>query len=362
MKIKKYTLQNHLPRIISFLVTNQCVCRCKHCFNWFDTNPSGAIGNSKKLDLTVEEIKQIFYTLGAIDYIYLSGGEPFLRKDFCEILQGIYEFSKPKTINISTNGQLIENTIVAIDKFLKYHPIVHLIIKVSIDGISDRHDEIRRTPGAFKQAIETYQSLMSLKNKYKNLKVGINTVFSALNQDKIFEIYKYLCSLNPRPDCLAQLLIRSEPRDQGAKRGLNLDAYKKWTKLYVKDMIKGRFEADISIKIGTIMMYDYIYKIITQNKRQNNCYAGISGGFIDNEGLVGACEHTAPFGSLREHNYDFKEIWNSDCANKIRKEISDSCFCTNEPQWWHPTILSNKRIVKHSIRLVKNIASVLFNK
>jgi len=361
VKIKKYIHKN-LPRIISFLITNQCVCRCKHCFNWFDTNPKGAIGNTKKIDLSVNEIKQIFCNLGAIDYIYLSGGEPFLRKDFREILESIYEFSRPKAINISTNGQLIENTIATIDSFLKYHPAIHMIIKVSIDGISEDHDKIRNTPGAFKQAMATYQSLMCLKNKYKNLKVGINTVFSALNQDKIFEIYKYFYSLNPRPDCLAQLLIRSEPREQSSKCGLNLDAYKKWTKLYAADMVKGKFETDISIKIGTIMMYDYIYRIITQNRRQGACFAGIAGGFIDNEGLLGACEHTAPFGSLREHNYDFKKIWNSKEADKIRKDLSDTCFCTNEPQWWHPTILSNKRIIRHSIKLIKNIASVLFNK
>lgn len=362
MKIKKYKYKNGLPRIISFLITNQCVCRCKHCFNWFDTNPKGAIGNSKKKDLTAEEIKQIFHNLGPIDYLYLSGGEPFIRKDFCEILQDIYEFSRPKTINISTNGQLIDNTIATLDNFLKCHSAVHLIIKVSIDALSSEHDKIRDTPGAFEKAITTYQSLMDLKTRYKNLKVGINTVFSAFNQDKIFDIYRYLRNLKPRPDCLAQLLIREVPRDPNCKRDLKLNVYKEWTKIYVADMLKGKFESDITIKIGTIMMYDYIYKIITQNKRQTACFAGIAGGFIDNEGLVGACEHTAPFGSLREHNYDFEKIWSSNQANKIRKEISDNCFCTNEPQWWHPTILSNKRILKHSIKLIKNIISVLFHK
>ena len=362
MKIKKYNPQNHLPQIISFLVTNQCVCRCKHCFNWFDTNPKGAIGNSKKKDLTTDEIRKIFQNLGPIEYLYLSGGEPFIREDFCKILQDIYEFSKPKTINISTNGQLIDNTVSTIDTFLKHHPNIHLIVKVSIDAISDDHDEIRGTPGAFSKAITTYQSLMNLKNKYRNLKVGVNTVFSAFNQDKILEIYRYLHNLKPRPDCLAQLLVRDKPRNEKCKYDLRLDAYKNWTNIYVTDMLKGKFESDITIKIGTIMMYDYIYKIITQNKRQIDCYAGVSGGYIDNEGMVGACEHTIPFGSLREYNYDFKKIWGSDQANKIRKEISDNCFCTNEPQWWHPTILSNKKILKHSLRLIRNILSVLLHK
>ena len=60
MKPNTYRYTKDLPEIISFLVTNKCVCRCKHCFNWADTNPKGAIGNSAKIDLTVEEIKKIF--------------------------------------------------------------------------------------------------------------------------------------------------------------------------------------------------------------------------------------------------------------------------------------------------------------
>lgn len=362
MQKKSYNYKKDLPEIISFLVTNRCVCHCMHCFNWFEASHKGAIGNKKKLDLTADEIKRIFLNLGRIEYIYLAGGEPFIRKDFYEVLQNIYESSRPKTINISTNGQIFDNTIRTVDNFLKAHPKIHLIVKVSIDGIAGDHDKIRDTPGAFARAIATYRSLMHLKNKYKNLKVGINTVFSSLNQDKIFGIYEYFCRLNPRPDCMAQLLVRGEPRDKACKYGLRLDTYKKWTELYTRDMLKGKFEPDIRIKIGTILMYDYIHKIITQNECQMNCYAGISGGFIDNEGMVGACEYTALFGSLRKYDYDFRKIWNSEQADKIREGISNSCFCTNEPQWWHPTILYNKKILRRSIRFIKNMISILSQK
>lgn len=357
VKIRKYSYRKSLPEIISFLVTNRCVCHCKHCFNWFKANPKGAIGNREKLDLSADEIKRIFANLGPIEYIYIAGGEPFIRGDFYEILLNIYEYSRPKTINISTNGQIVDTTITIVDNFLKRHPQVHLIIKVSIDDIAQGHDKIRDTPGAFTRAITVYQSLMGLKNKHKKLKVGINTVFSSFNQDKIFDIYEYFSNLKPRPDCMAQLLVRDKPRDEECKRGLKPDVYKKWTELYVSDMVKGKFEHDFKVKIGTIMMYDYIYKIINQDKWQINCYAGVSGGFIDNGGMVGACEHIAPFGNLREHNYDFRKIWNSEQANKIRGEIFNRCFCTNEPQWWHPTILYSKRFFSHGLKILKAVIS-----
>jgi MoaA/NifB/PqqE/SkfB family radical SAM enzyme len=357
MKPNTYRYTKDLPEIISFLVTNKCVCRCKHCFNWADTNPKGAIGNSAKIDLSVEEIKKIFLQLPCLEYIYIAGGEPFIRKDFFEVLQAIYESSQPKTINISTNGQIIDNTYTTVENFLKKYSNVEVIIKVSIDACGQMHDAIRGLPGAFERAMTTYRSLMSLRNEYKNLKVGINTVFSSLNQDAIFDIYRYFSALNPKPDCLAQLLVRDSPRDVTTKQGLNLDRYKQWTQQYIRDMVKGKFEHDFKVKIGTIVMFDYIYKILNDNRCAIKCYAGVSGGFIDNEGLIGPCEHLNSFGSLRESNYDFKKVWNSSCAESIRAEISNNCFCTNEPQWWHPTILHNKKIFTHSITLFKRIIS-----
>ncbi|MDD5584832.1 MAG: radical SAM protein, partial [Candidatus Omnitrophica bacterium] len=353
--ICRYT--KDFPEIISFLVTNKCVCRCRHCFNWADTNPRGAIGNSAKVDLTPEEIKRIFSSLGPLDYIYIAGGEPFIRKDLFCVLQAIYESSRPKTINISTNGQITANTCETVNNFLKQYPRVELIVKVSLDGIGEMHDVIRGLPGAFERAMTTYKSLMSLKGAYKNCKVGINTVFSSFNQDAIFDIYRYFSALDPKPDCLAQLLVRDTPRDGTTKQELNLDRYKQWTQMYVRDMVKGRFEHDFKVKVGTIVMFDYIYKILNGNRCALKCYAGISGGFIDNEGLVGPCEHLDPFGNLRENNYDFKKIWNSSGADRIRGELGNGCFCTNEPQWWHPTILHNKKIFVHSIKIFKGIIS-----
>ncbi|MBU2102892.1 MAG: radical SAM protein [Candidatus Omnitrophota bacterium] len=353
----QYNYPRALPAIISFLVTNRCVCRCSHCFNWHDTNPAGAIGNSHKIDLTVDEIKEVFLSLGSIDYIYIGGGEPFIRKDFAEILNIIHESAKPKTINISTNGQVVEDIHKTAENFLKQRLRVQLIIKISIDGIGDDHDAIRGLPGAFDRAIATYRALSGLKQGYKNLKVGINTVFSSLNQNKIFDLYEYLYNLKPRPDCMAQLLVRDKPRDPGCKVDLSLEHYKQWTQRYTRDMIKGIFEPELDIKVGTILMYDYLYRMLSDNTRRFRCYAGISGGFIDNEGLVGACEHQEPFGSLKENNYDFKKIWHSPEAEKIREEITGRCVCTNEPQWWHPTIVYNKRIFTHSIMILKHIVS-----
>lgn len=345
------------PEILSFLVTNKCVCRCKHCFNWYEISHNGAIGNKMKQDLTIDEIEGIFKNFEPMKYIYIGGGEPFIRNDLFEIMEIIYKNCEPLTINISTNGQLLENTIRTTEKMLCRYPNLKLLIKVSIDAIGKEHDEIRQREGAFENAICTYQSLMYLKRIFQNLEVGINTVFSNLNQDKIFDIYNYLANLSPKPDCMAQLLVRANPREAQSKQFLDIEKYRRWTDLYVQDMLQGKFEEDILTKVATIIMYDYIYNTVKQNKPQIHCYAGIAGMVIDNEGMVGPCEHREPYGSLRDNDYDIKKIWYSDIAEKRCEETYNHCFCTNEPQWWHPSVAYNREVTDKGRAFIEKFIS-----
>jgi len=194
------------------------------------------------------------------------------------------------------------------------------------------------------------------KEKFKHLEVGINTVFSAVNQHKIFEIYSYISHLSPLPDCMAQLLIRSNPRESNSKQNIEIDKYREWTDMYAKDMLKGKFEKDVLVKIATILMYKYIYKTVTTQKRQIHCYAGIAGAVIDNEGMVGPCEHKPPYGSLRNNRYDFKKIWHSDLSEKMRHDSYNHCLCTNEPKWWHPSVSYNKELVDEGIALSEKLS------
>lgn len=355
---KNYNYPKSFPEVISFLVTNKCVCRCKHCFNWYESNETGAIGNLKKHDLTLDEIERIFKGFEPIEYLYIGGGEPFIRQDLFEILEIIHIYSKPKVINISTNGQLTDNTVNTLQKLLSKYQDVKYIVKISIDAIGREHDEIRQRQGAFERAIETYNYLHSLKKKAKHLHIGINTVFSALNQDRIFDIYEYLKHLSPKPDCMAQLFIRSQPREQKSKENLDIEKYHQWTEMYARDMLRGEFEDDFLVKVAIILMYDYIYKTLKEEQQQIHCYAGISGAVIDNEGMLGPCEHKPAYGSLRENNYDFKRIWHSELTQRMRSESYSHCFCTNEPQWWHPSVAYNRAVMEEGRQLLQKIFSV----
>lgn len=333
-----------LPEVVSFLVTNRCVCRCKHCFNWAETGAGGAIGDRTKHDLSVEEIDWVFRNLGRLKYVHLAGGEPFVRPDMAEIVSAIHRQSRPKVISISTNGQLTENTVTSVATALQTCDGVHIAVKVSVDDLGEAHDEIRQRPGAFGRAMTTYRRLGDLRRCHPNLEIGFNTVFSALSQDHVERVYENLARADPKPDCMALLLIRGDPRIAGCAGNLDLDAYRAWTLLHVRDMKRGLFEHNVRTRIGIAMMYDYVYRTASERRRLIPCRAGVVGAFIDNEGLVGPCEQQPAYGSLRDHDYDIREIWHLPHVEEARRRTRRSCFCTNEPQWWHPSALRNRRL------------------
>ena len=98
---------------------------------------------------------------GKIKAIWISGGEPLLRKDLIPFVQ---EISKRGIIpSISTNGTLLTNKM-AEELYEAGVRYVHL----SIDGTSaEVHDSMRNTPGAFEAVMRGIDCL-----KQNHIKIG----------------------------------------------------------------------------------------------------------------------------------------------------------------------------------------------
>ena len=107
----------------------------------------------------MEEIIAELRSIG-VKSIYFCGGEPFLRKDFLDIVK----YGKSKGLNCSTisNGYLINEDLA---KQIVTSGIDS--IGISIDS-ADRelHDEIRGTKGAFDHAIEGIRLIRQQQKEY----------------------------------------------------------------------------------------------------------------------------------------------------------------------------------------------------
>lgn len=158
---RNYTAKPVYPRYLTYLVTYHCNSRCVMCDCW---------KRKPQNELNAREAQNIFSSFPHMDFVRLTGGEPFLRNDLPEIVHSIDKHLKPLFLHITTNG-LLEERIVRFCR--EYAPDSPLCLLVSVDGMKKRHDKIRGIPGAWDQVMSTLSALAPLRKKRK-LKLAVN--------------------------------------------------------------------------------------------------------------------------------------------------------------------------------------------
>ena len=128
-------LTDQFGRRITYLrlaVTDRCNLRCQYCM------PAHGIDIVDRHELLsykeMYRIVRILSELG-VDKVRLTGGEPFVRKEFIHFLESLSFNDKLKEINITTNGALIADHIPALER-IGIHaisaPLVVILISLSL--------------------------------------------------------------------------------------------------------------------------------------------------------------------------------------------------------------------------------------
>jgi MoaA/NifB/PqqE/SkfB family radical SAM enzyme len=107
----------------------------------------------------------------------------------------------------------------------------------------------------------------------------------------------------------------------------------------------GFFKAAIDI-----YMHGLITKTQETQQAQLTCYAGTAGAVIYDEGTISSCENLAPIGNLRDHDWNFQDLWLSPAMKARRKQAAEGCFCTHESNCYYPSLPFNP---KHLIKIKK---------
>jgi SynChlorMet cassette radical SAM/SPASM protein ScmE len=130
------------PRSVDIEITSRCNLRCRYCY-YFD-NPA-----VEYQDLPTGEWLQFFDELGkcVIMDVTLQGGEPFIRKDLPQLIEGICR--NRMRFAILSNGTLIDDPIAA---FLAETSRCDYV-QVSIDGSGPETHDACRGKGSFEDAL-----------------------------------------------------------------------------------------------------------------------------------------------------------------------------------------------------------------
>ncbi|MDO8736255.1 MAG: radical SAM protein [Thermoleophilia bacterium] len=331
-----YTALRYIPSIFykrdplqfTFFVTSRCNARCPFCFYWKDRKTG-------QDELTVDEVEKISASMGNLLWLLFSGGEIFLRKDLPDLVDAFYRNNHPVIITLPTNGFAPDLIVPRTEEILSRSPESAVVCKISLDGIGAGHDRLRDTPGNFDKAMETYEQLRQLGERYKNLQLGINTVFCRENQDNMDEIIDFV---NTLPGCETHTIsmVRGNPADDAYKE-IDLEKYHKAV-MRLEEDLKGdnskmyHFTLARMKTAQDLVQRRLIYETVRQGRRLLPCYAGRIGAVMNEVGDVFPCEILSDsMGNVRESGYDFRKVFFSEQADRVRAKINRTkCYCSHE--------------------------------
>lgn len=325
------------PPFLVLFINSICNMKCEHCFYWQQLN--------QRDDLSFEEIKALSEDLGEIENLNLSGGEPFIRKDFAAVCKQFIRQNKVKEIYTPTNAYFTDRTIKALREVLEEPTLKLFVVEISLDGMPDFHDEFRKTPNSFRKAMETYDALAELQKEDPRLQIHAISTATADNMDEIRTLTTFLYDRCPNMTHHNLAIIRGDRKNPTLK-GPALEAYKELYR-YVRRLWSPREESRYGAIVEPMLQYAKV-KSVEMNAQFAPCRAGILTGVVHANGDVGICEQRPPIGNLRQNT--FMEIWRSLHANEVRRSIAKKeCYCTNEIFMWPSVVYQPAELVKSAI-------------
>ncbi|MBI4143081.1 radical SAM protein [Candidatus Uhrbacteria bacterium] len=161
----------NLPTDCVIAVTYLCNSRCTMCDFWKET---------RKPTVTLEDYRKLPKTLRDIN---VSGGEPFLHPQIVEIVRVLHETCPRARITISTNAFLTDLVLKRVRAIREFLPSIG--IRISIDGVGDMHERIRRIPQALEKDLATLRGLKSMGVR----DLGIAYTMSEENAEHLTKVY-----------------------------------------------------------------------------------------------------------------------------------------------------------------------------
>lgn len=315
--------------------------RCKMCNIW--QNPT-----DKSTEIKANDLK----SLPQLKFINLTGGEPFVREDLAEIVEECYRHTK--RIVISTSGWLEDHVIDIARRF------PDIGIRISIEGLSEKNDDLRGHDGGFDRGLRTLLKLreMGLKD------IGFGCTVSNSNSTDMLALYSLSKALGM--EFATAAFHNSYYFHKTDNRITNKDEVTGNFKLLIERQLAEKHPKSWFRAFFNMGLINYI----EGRKRLLPCEAGSANFFIDPHGEVYPCNGMEDscwkesMGNIRER--DFMDIWDSDQAQKVRdmvRRCPKNCWMvgTASPVMKKYITHPVKWVVKNKIRSMRGLKPCLVN-
>jgi len=255
----------------------------------------------KSKEITLEEIKR----LPNVKFINLTGGEPFIREDLGDIVEIC--FTKSPRVVISTSG-CYEDRIIALAK-----KFPNVGIRISIEGLAGKNDELRGRTGSFDKGLRTLLTLkeMGLKD------IGFGCTVSNNNSTDMLSLYQLSKFLN------MEFATAAFHNSYYFHKDDNLITNQKEVCANFEKLINMQLKENHPKSWLRAFFNMGLINYIEGNPRLLPCEAGIVNFFVEPYGDIYPCNGLEAkywqekMGNIRE-TPDFQAIWTSDQAEKVR--------------------------------------------
>jgi len=281
------------PFSCNISVTNRCRFNCWHCSNW---------GRKECEDFPLDKLLETIHKMQDMGncFIGITGGEPTLRDDLEELVEGIG--SKSHTI-LFTNGDKLT---LKRAKELKERGLFGA--SISLDHFKPEiHNKLRGNKDAFKKAIKAIKACN---------KAGLYTIAGAvptremINSGEVPTFYKFLADLGVHEVRILAPIPTGKLAGNREARWCGKDEEKMMWEYHKK------FNKDKSYP--KISEYSYL-----ESEEMLGCMAGTYHMFVENDGTVTPCDMIPlSFGNVFEE--DFETAYNR-MANRFQTPRHE-CF------------------------------------
>jgi MoaA/NifB/PqqE/SkfB family radical SAM enzyme len=346
-----------VPQYIILFVSDQCWMKCAHC--WF--NEDWKETQLTEPQLSFGEYEKLARSMPAVAFLSVTGGEAFQRPDITELLTMFRKTTRLGRYQIPTSGFRTDKILRDAEAMLIANPDTPFRVDVSLDGVEEVHDGVRRIRGGFARAVETIKALNKLKTKYAHFDVGIITTISRANQHAVRETAAFVEEIHPDGEWLINI-ARGLGRDPSAVE-VDIEAYRLAHQVIEERKARGAYRGHGGhwsakwLSAKNAARREIIYEIVQGHRAGGGCAAGALAGVIQSDGTVKACEmldDRPPLGNLRDYDYDLARLWQSEAARETRRFIQQSrCQCTQECFLSTSMLLSPdawRRMVRHRLQ------------
>ncbi len=329
-------------------VTSTCNSKCRTCFYWDELNQGR--------DLTFAQMERISETAPQFHKLWISGGEPFMRKDLAEIIALFYRNNGVRHVNLPTNGLLAERVEAVITRLLETCPELVVDLNFSLDGLANTHDAIRGVPNNFETTLATMEMAAQRWKGVRRLRRNVVTCVTRENYRELVELGLKMLRESDSDGHYFEI-IRGNPMDPGLMKMPREELRELHRRLmWFHERYADKLFAHLGEPARSLARAYYLgnikfhFDIHEQNHYGNGawpmgCSAGLTTIVVDHDGQFRSCELRPKLGRLQDYDFDIGAALRSRAMQEEVAAIPGArCWCTHSC-WIHSSAKFSPKVL-----------------